>query len=64
MRRVAQHSTTRPQGDFMLKRIALVTLFIVSAAVAASSTVFAHSATKAPVPSAPHGFCWPAGMPC
>jgi hypothetical protein len=41
----------------MLKKITLVTLFVVSVAAGASSTVFAHSATKAPVLTAPHGFC-------
>jgi hypothetical protein len=48
----------------MLKKIALVSLFVVSAAVGVSGSVFAHSATKAPVPTAPHGFCWPSGMIC
>jgi hypothetical protein len=48
----------------MLKKITLVTLFVVSAAVAATGTVLAHAAPKAPVPAAPHGFCFPAGMPC
>jgi hypothetical protein len=42
----------------MLKKITLVTLFVVSAAVAATGTVFAHgAATKVPVPAAPHGIC-------
>jgi hypothetical protein len=56
MRRV-DRSTTRPQGDPMLKKITLVSLFVVSVAVGASGTVFARSATKAPVPSVPHGLC-------
>ena len=47
----------------MLKKITLVTLFVVSVAVGASSTVFAHSAMKAPLPDAPHGFC-PKATPC
>jgi hypothetical protein len=47
----------------MLKKITLVTLFVVSMAVAATSTVSAHATTKAPVPSTPHGLCWPMGMP-
>ena len=46
----------------MLKKITLVTLFVVSVAVGATSTVFAHSATKVPLPSTPHGLCLP-GMP-
>jgi hypothetical protein len=48
----------------MLKKITFVTLFVVSVAVGASSTVSARSATKAPLPSTPHGLCWPAWMPC
>ena len=48
----------------MLKKITLTTLFVVSAAVAATGTVFAHSAPKAPVPTAPHGFCLPVAMSC
>ncbi len=47
----------------MLKKIALVTLFVVSAAIGASGTVSAKSAVKAPVPAAPQGVCW-WGMPC
>jgi hypothetical protein len=47
----------------MLKKIALITLFVVSAAAGASGTVFARSATKAPVPTAPHQLC-PHGDPC
>jgi hypothetical protein len=42
----------------MLKKITLVALFVVSAAVAATGTVFAHgAATKVPVPTAPQGIC-------
>jgi hypothetical protein len=49
----------------MLKKITLVTLFVVSAAVAATGTVLAHATMKkVPVPAAPQGFCWPPGMPC
>jgi hypothetical protein len=47
----------------MLKKITLVTLFAISVAVGASGTVFARSATKAPVPSTPQGFC-PRGTIC
>jgi|1185.fasta_scaffold285055_2 hypothetical protein len=43
----------------MLKKIVLVALFVVSAAVGATGTVFAHSAMKAPVPEAPQGICVP-----
>ena len=43
----------------MLKKIVLVALFLASAAVAATGTVFAHSAMKAPVPEAPQGLCPP-----
>jgi hypothetical protein len=44
----------------MLKKIVLVALFVASAA-ATTSTVFAHSAQTAPVPTAPQGFSCPAG---
>jgi hypothetical protein len=48
----------------MLKKITLVTLFVVSAAVAVSSSVSAHAAKKAPVPTSPQGFCFPPGGKC
>jgi hypothetical protein len=48
----------------MLKKIALVTLFVISAAVAATGTVSARSATKAPVPAAPRGLCPPGTAFC
>jgi len=38
----------------MLKKIVLVALFVVASA---TGTVFAHSATKVPVPTAPQHFC-------
>lgn len=44
----------------MLKKIVLAALFV---AVSTTGTVFAHSATKAPVPGAPQGFC-PNGNHC
>lgn len=48
----------------MLKKIALTTLFALSFAVGASGAVFAKSATKAPVPTAPQGIgCWPMQLP-
>ena len=47
----------------MLKTIVLAALFVVSAAVGATGTVFAHSAQKAPVLAAPQGICAP-GMRC
>lgn len=43
----------------MLKKIVLVALFVASAAVGATGTVFAHPVLKAPVPKAPQGFCPP-----
>jgi hypothetical protein len=73
MRRVGlETATTKPQGDPMLKRIALATIFVVSAAFAGVSAAKAQSGAKAPAkiekidvtPQAPHGFCWPPGMPC
>jgi hypothetical protein len=48
----------------MLKKITFVALFVVSVAVGATSTVFAHSAMKAPVPDAPQGLRCPGGMQC
>ena len=41
----------------MLKKIVLIALFVASTAVGATGTVFAHSVQKAPVPTAPKGFC-------
>lgn len=41
----------------MLKKIVLVALFVASTAIGATGTVFAHPARKAPVPTAPQGFC-------
>ena len=52
----------------MLKRIALATVFVVSAAFAGVSVAKAQSGTKAKTievaPKAPKGFCFPAGNPC
>jgi hypothetical protein len=42
----------------MLKKIVLVALFV---AASTTGTVFAHSPTKAPVPTAPKNLC-PVGM--
>ena len=47
----------------MLKKTLLVALFAVTAAVAATGSVFAHSGMQAPVPTAPKGFCVPIPMP-
>lgn len=41
----------------MLKKIVLVALFVASGTVAAAGPVFAHPSQKAPVPTAPKGFC-------
>jgi hypothetical protein len=45
----------------MLKKIVLAVIFVVSAGAATTGTVFAHSATKVPVPTAPQALC-PWGM--
>ena len=45
----------------MLKKIVLVALLVGPPPLRATGTVFAHSATKAPVPTAPQGLC-PWGM--
>jgi hypothetical protein len=43
----------------MLKKIVLVALFVASAAIGTTGTVFAHSSQKAPGPKAPQLFCPP-----
>jgi hypothetical protein len=48
----------------MLKKIALLTLFVVSVAVGVTSKVRATAASKAPVPTAPQGMCFPPGGHC
>ena len=47
----------------MLKKIVLVALFVVSAAVGATGTVLAHAAPKAPLHPIAHGLCVPWPMP-
>ena len=69
MRRVGfETATTKPQGDPMLKRIALTAVFVAAAAFVGVSAAKAHSGAKAKTievaPKAPKGFCWPAGTPC
>jgi hypothetical protein len=57
--------TNKPQGEYMLKKIALAGLFALSSASFAAGSVSAHlSAKKAPAPATPQGFCFPSGMPC
>lgn len=46
----------------MLKKIALVTLFVVTAVVGASSAVLASQPARVPVASTPHGLWCPGGM--
>ena len=65
MRRVSSDQTKKPQGETMLKKIALVSFFALSTAFVTVSAVSAHpAAVKMPVPTAPHGFCIPVGMFC
>jgi hypothetical protein len=65
MRRVSPDRTNKPQGETMLKKIALVGFFALSTAFVTASAVSAHpAAVKVPVPAAPHGFCWPLAMTC
>jgi hypothetical protein len=65
MRRVSPDRTNKPQGETMLKKIALIGFFALSTAFLTVSAVAAHStAKKVPVPTAPQGFCKPEGMPC
>jgi hypothetical protein len=65
MRRVSSEKTNKPQGEYMLKKIALAGLFALSIASFAAGSVSARTAAKkAPVPAAPQGFCFPQGMPC
>lgn len=51
----------------MLKRIALATVLVVSAAFVGVGVAKAQSGVKAPTiqvtPKAPKGFCFPSGMP-
>jgi hypothetical protein len=68
MRRVSPERTKKPQGETMLKKIALVGIFALSTAFVTAGAVSAHpgmaTAKKVPVPAAPQNFCWPSGMPC
>lgn len=68
MRRVSSERTTKPQGDTMLKKIALVGFLALSTVFVGVGAVSAHTgavaAKKVPVPVAPQGFCWPMGTPC
>jgi hypothetical protein len=68
MRRVGfETATTKPQGDTMLKRIALTALFVATAAFVGVGAAKAQSGTKAKTmdvaPKAPKGIC-AAGMKC
>lgn len=68
MRRVGfEIATTKPQGEPMLKRIALAAVIVVSAAFVGVGAAKAHSgATKAKtvqVDTTAKGFC-PGGMGC
>jgi hypothetical protein len=64
MRRVPDQ-TKKPQGENMLKKITLGSLFALSIAFLTAGPVSAHAAAKkAPVPAAPQGFCFPSGGPC
>jgi hypothetical protein len=67
MRRVFKNQTTKPQGDYMLKKITMTGFFVLSTAFLTAGSVSAHSAAatakKAPVLAAPQLFCFYA-MPC
>ena len=66
MRRVGfETATTKPQGDTMLKRIALTVVFVATAAFIGVSAANAHSGTKAKtvqVDTTAKGFCFPIGI--
>jgi hypothetical protein len=68
MRRVSSDGTNKPQGDTMLKKIALVGFLALTTAFVGVGAVSAHTsataAKKVVVPAAPQGFCWPTGTPC
>jgi hypothetical protein len=65
MRRVSPDRTNKPQGETMLKKIALIGIFALSTAFVTASAVSAHPMVKkVPVPTAPQGFCIPFGCPC
>jgi hypothetical protein len=68
MRRVSSDRTNKPQGESMLKKIALVGFFALSTAFVTASAVSAHSTAstvkKVPLLASPQGWCLPPGMPC
>jgi len=57
-------ANTKPQGDPMLKRIALAALLVVSAGFVGASIATAKAPSIQPVPQAPRGFCIPPKNPC
>ena len=60
MRRVGfETATTKPQGDTMLKRIALTVVFVATAAIIGVSAVKAKAPKIDVTPQAPKGLCIP-----
>jgi hypothetical protein len=65
MRRVGlKPATTKPQGDPMLKRIALAAVLVVSAAFVGASIAKAKAPQIPVAPDAPRGFCMPPATHC
>jgi hypothetical protein len=65
LRRVGfETATTKPQGDTMLKRIALTAVFVATAAIVGVSAVKAKAPTIRIAPPAPQGLCLPPGNHC
>jgi hypothetical protein len=68
MRRVSSDRTKKPQGETMLKKIALIGIFALSTAFVTATAVSAHSAAtiakSVPIPTAPQGLCKPMGTSC
>jgi hypothetical protein len=57
-------ATTKPQGEVMLKRIALAAVFAVSVAIVGASIAKARAPQIQVTPQAPRGFCLPPGNHC
>jgi len=65
MRRVGfETATTKPQGDTMLKRIALTAVFVATAAIIGVSAVKAKPTKIEVAPQAPKSFCFPPPARC
>jgi len=65
MRRVGlETATTKPQGEPMLKRIALAAVFVAGAAFAGARIAKARAPQIQVTPQTPRGFCIPPCFGC